>query len=153
MNKSFNVQTLLSFAVILLVIFITFFLVKNYGFLKKEKCYIVFANFNDASGLAVGSHVKISGVAVGRVTNIEYKILTGKVEVAMCIKDSIKIAQDSVALISSSSLLAEIKYINLDLGNEEVDVLPGGYIINTQDPLNLEYFLRMLIMKLAQKDF
>ncbi len=78
-----------------------------------EDAYPMEGVFSDASGLRVGDDVKVAGVKVGRVTDIEVDRATGSVRVGWVVNDGIDVGRDATAEIALSSLLGA-KHIRLD---------------------------------------
>ena len=78
-----------------------------------EDAYPMEGVFSDASGLRVGDDVKVAGVKVGRVTDVEVDRATGSVRVGWVVDDEIEIGQDAGAEIALSSLLGA-KHIRIN---------------------------------------
>lgn len=70
-----------------------------------EEAYPMQGIFSDASGLRAGDDVKLAGVNVGRVTDLEIDRSTGSVRVEWVVNDGIDIGSDAGAEIALSSLL------------------------------------------------
>lgn len=93
-------------------------------FVKKEK--LIFTYFDRISELREGNSVKLSGVVVGKVSNVTLE--NGRVKVFMRVKRDSEVRKDSVASIRSISLLGT-NYLSLTFGEgpraEPYDVLPS----------------------------
>ena len=92
-----------------------------------EKTYSMQAVFSDASGLRSGDDVKLAGVKVGRVTDIEVDRATGSVRVSWVINQGIEIGDEAGAEIALASLLGA-KHIRINqpmAGNLFMDDLPA----------------------------
>jgi phospholipid/cholesterol/gamma-HCH transport system substrate-binding protein len=115
--------------------------------------YQVKANFSGIGGLKVGDEVQISGVKIGQVAKVELDPQTYLARVTMEVEPSVKLPEDTAALISSQSLLGG-KYMSLEPGGAEEIIQPGGEIQYTQAPQNLEQLLGQFIfsMKDGKKD-
>lgn len=70
-----------------------------------EEAYPMQGIFSDASGLRAGDDVKLAGVNVGRVTDLEIDRSTGSVRVEWVVNDGIDVGRDAGAEIALSSLL------------------------------------------------
>lgn len=70
-----------------------------------EDAYPMEGVFADASGLRAGDDVRLAGVKVGRVTDLEIDRSTGSVRVEWVVNDGVDIGQDAGAEIALSSLL------------------------------------------------
>jgi len=111
--------------------------------------YKVLANFSGIGGLKVGDEVQVSGVKIGQVSNIELDSTQYLARVTMEIDESVKLPDDTVAAISSQSLLGG-KFVALEPGGSPDMLEDGGEITFTQAPQNLEDLLGKFIFS-AQK--
>ncbi len=102
--------------------------------LKKRPTYIVYAVFSDVSGLEVKTKVKVAGVEVGYVKNIFLK--DGKAVVQLAIYKQYKIPKDSVAIVTSKSLLGE-KTLEIRYGTSKQFLHNGEYIARTISPTSI----------------
>jgi phospholipid/cholesterol/gamma-HCH transport system substrate-binding protein len=109
--------------------------------------YQVKANFSGIGGLKVGDEVQISGVKVGQVAKVELDPQTYLARVTMEVEPSVKLPEDTAAMISSQSLLGG-KYMSLEPGGAEEPIPPGGEIQYTQAPQNLEQLLGQFIFSM-----
>lgn len=128
-----------------------FFLVFSYNTanVKTTDGYEITANFSGIGGLNIGDQVQISGVKVGTVIDVVLDPVTYLAKVKMSIDPSVKLPDDTAALISSESLLGG-KYLALEPGGSE-DYLPsGGNIEYTQAPQNLEQLLGQFIFSMQK---
>lgn len=113
--------------------------------------YKVSANFSGIGGLKVGDDVLVSGVKVGQVSGIELDPQQYLARVSMEIDDNIKLPDDTVALISSQSLLGG-KYMALEPGGSPDYLEDGSEILYTQAPQNLEELLGKFIFSMQKSD-
>lgn len=100
--------------------------------------FTVKAYFKNTEGLRNGASVRFGGIDVGAVKEI--KILndtTGRVEVAMRIKDEIKrfIKKDSRASIETEGLVGN-KVVMLTMGSPNSDEVAEGGVILSREPLS-----------------
>ncbi len=142
------VETVLG-AVVLIVA--GFFLVFSYNTanVKSVSGYEVTADFSGIGGLAVGDDVEVSGVKIGSITNVSLNPENYLARVHMSIDPSIKLPDDTAALISSQSLLGG-RYLSLEPGSSEETLPPGGHIQYTQAPQNLEQLLGQFIFSMQK---
>ena len=100
--------------------------------------YKVYARFENIGGLSVRSKVSMSGVMIGRVTNIDLdpEMLMARVEMEID-EDVNFLSLDSSASILTAGLLGE-QYIGVTVGAEEEYLKDGEYIEDTQSALVLE---------------
>jgi len=102
-----------------------------------EQGYIVSAKFNNASGISLGSDVRIGGIKVGVVSGLMLDPATYDAVVSMQIGKTTKVPKDSSASIVSAGLLGE-KFIQLTPGSDDKMLADGGKLQFTQSSVNLE---------------
>lgn len=78
-----------------------------------EKAYPMEGVFSDASGLRSGDDVKLAGVKVGRVTDIEVDRPSGNVRVSWVVDQGVEIGDEAGAEIALASLLGA-KHIRIN---------------------------------------
>lgn len=105
--------------------------------LRVEDGYNVNARFANASGIALGSDVKVGGIKVGVVSDMKLDNKTYEALVTLQVRNDTKLPKDSSAAISSSGLLGE-KYVQISPGNDDAMLEEGGRIMFTQSGVNLE---------------
>ncbi|MDE0113363.1 MAG: outer membrane lipid asymmetry maintenance protein MlaD [Albidovulum sp.] len=103
--------------------------------------YEVEASFRSVSGVNVGSDVRIGGVKVGTVTNLELDKETYMAVIRFSLPNDLEVPEDSYVQISSEGLLGG-SFVSLDPGASDEVVQPGGEIENTQDSVD---FLTLLM--------
>jgi phospholipid/cholesterol/gamma-HCH transport system substrate-binding protein len=110
--------------------------------LFNNKGYVVYANFDNISGLKVGDEVEIAGVQVGKVISISLKDYRARV--GMRINDGVHIDTDAIASIKTSGIIGD-KYVSVSLGGGDHDLADGGVIRRTQSAFVLEDAIGQLI--------
>lgn len=105
--------------------------------LRVEEGYIVTAKFNNASGISLGSDVRVGGIKIGVVSALTLDPESYDAVASFQIRQNTKLPKDSSAAIVSSGLLGE-KYIQITPGNDEKMLANGGKITFTQSGVNLE---------------
>lgn len=122
------------------------FLIYGYqvGGVSTPDGYEVTAEFSELGGLQTGDDIRIGGVKVGSVADVTLDRNTYLAVVHMSLGSDIELPTDTVALISSESLLGG-KYMSLQPGAEEEMLKDGGRIQYTQAPQNLEELLGQFI--------
>jgi phospholipid/cholesterol/gamma-HCH transport system substrate-binding protein len=132
--------------------FAGFFLVFAYSSadLNKVQGYTVRANFPMVDGIKDGTDVKINGVKVGSIQGLKLNTEPGDsqylVTVSMTVEKSIQLPTDTIALVSSESLLGG-KYMSLEPGIDETMIKTdgSGRITRTQAPMRLDDLIGQLI--------
>lgn len=109
--------------------------------------YEIMADFPGIGGLKPGDDVQISGVKIGTVRRVSLNPDTYLARVFMTIESSIKLPDDTAALISSESLLGG-RFLSLEPGASETMLPVGGRIEFTQAPQNLEQLLGKFIFNM-----
>jgi|TARA_B110000902_G_C14232105_1_gene559293 phospholipid/cholesterol/gamma-HCH transport system substrate-binding protein len=83
---------------------------------NQKEGYQISLIFGSSAGLKNGDHVKISGINVGKILNLELNMENYNAKVIVNLNDNIKVPDDSSARIISSSLL----------GGNFIDIIPGS---------------------------
>lgn len=99
--------------------------------------YDVVASFDNVSGIAAGSDVRIGGIKVGTITSMNLNPDTYRAKVNMRLKPDVQVPDDSSASIVSEGLLGG-KFVQLMPGADEEMLKSGGEIRYTQSSVNLE---------------
>ena len=130
-----NVLEILVGCVVLILSFVfVIFTLSNTGFQQKGK--FINAEFGNVAGLKVGDDVLIAGIKVGEVSSNTLDSKSYLAVVKLNLQKNIFIPEDSVAKISSASLL----------GGQYVEIIPGASdemlkddetIYDTRDPVSL----------------
>lgn len=105
--------------------------------MRMEDGYKVKANFSDASGVSLGSDVRIGGIKIGVISSLGLDPKTYEAIVTMNIRKTTELPKDSSAAIVSSGLLGD-KFIQITPGSEEKMLVDGDKIAFTQSAVNLE---------------
>ena len=111
--------------------------------------YQVVAEFDNASGLAPGSEVRMSGVKIGTVRSQSLDPQTFFAVVTMDIAQSVQLPRDTSARILADGLLGA-SFVSLEPGGEEESIPPGGQITFTQGSINVVDLLGRFIFSAAE---
>ena len=130
-----NVLEILIGSIVLIFAFVfVIFSLSSTGLQQKGK--FINAEFGNISGLKVGDDVLIAGIKVGEVSSNTLDTKSYLAIVKLNLKNNIFIPDDSIAKISSASLL----------GGQYVEIIPGASdemlkddetIYDTRDPVSL----------------
>ena len=100
--------------------------------------------FGSSAGLKSGDHVKISGINVGKILNLDLDKENYNAMVTINVSENIKIPDDSSARITSTSLLGG-NFIDIIPGSSEIYLKQGDKIYDTRDSLSFTDLLGKLV--------
>ncbi len=130
------IETLMG-AVVLVVAGVFFVFAYKGSGMQIENGYVLKANFANASGIALGSDVRIGGIKIGTVSDLTLDANSYEAVVFMQIRSATKLPKDSSASVVSSGLLGE-KYIQITPGGDDKMLVGNDKIEFTQSAVNLE---------------
>lgn len=111
--------------------------------------YDLTATFNHADGIGAGSDVRLSGVSIGKVVgqalDDHYRAV-----ITMRLAPGTPVPTDSAALIQTDGLLGA-KYIALQPGADETNLKGGDRLQYTQDSMNLQDLLELIVAQAEAK--
>ena len=140
--KSVRVGLLVTVALAVLMIFVFFIGSESKIFARKNEYKV---RFDTVAGLAQGNPVKISGVTVGVVRDIELprdpKQKDVFIELMVDRKFSERIRGDSRARLKKLGLLAGDSYIDITPGSPRFEALEPGAIIPAQRQTNVDQLI------------
>lgn len=103
--------------------------------------YVIYAKFDNVSGLKSGDGVEIDGVSVGKVTSIV--LSDQRAKVTMRIHRGVGIDDDAIAAIRTRGIIGD-KYVAISLGSGK-DLTDGGVLRQTESAFVLEDAIGQLI--------
>lgn len=125
--------------------------ISNLGNVASQKTYSVTAQFDNIGGLRQRAQVTLSGVRVGRVTDIRYDQETLRAIVTLNINSDIDfLPTDTQASIYTAGLLGE-QYVSLEPGGDDEVLVQGGRINLTQSAVVLEEIIGKVLVNLSTK--
>ena len=104
------------------------------------------ASFNDASGISVGSDIKLAGVTVGKVLQLELDEINYTAEMVLGISRKIKIPNDSEIIITSEGLLGG-NYVSISPGGSDIFLKANENFSFTQSSLSLNNLIQKFFGK------
>jgi len=111
--------------------------------------YVLKADFDNIGGLKVRAPVSVSGVKVGRVSDIQLDPQTYRASVTLQINNGYKdLPVDTSASILTQGLLGS-NYISLSPGFDQKMLQPGERIETTHSALILENLIGQLMFNLS----
>jgi phospholipid/cholesterol/gamma-HCH transport system substrate-binding protein len=120
------------------------------GGLSFEKTYNVYVDFDNPGGLQSGAAVRIAGVKVGSVKELEFQggkidpksgrrvLVRAKVAIEQRVKDSIH--DDADFYVTTQGVLGE-QFMAIEPGSLDRPVLPEGASVKGIDPPRIDLFL------------
>jgi phospholipid/cholesterol/gamma-HCH transport system substrate-binding protein len=141
-DKSIRVGLLVTVALAVLMIFLFFIGSEQKIFARKNEYEV---RFDTVAGLAEGNPVRISGVTVGVVKDIQLprdpKAKDVKISLMVDRKYAERIRGDSRARLKKLGLLAGDNYIDITPGSPRFDVLEPGSVIPAQRQTNVDQLI------------
>jgi len=111
---------------------------------KNKDTYKVYAEFDNISGIDVGSDVDIAGIAVGKVVSKELDLNLYTAKICMEFESKVKLSSDSFAEVVSSGFLGN-KYISIVPGADSEMLEDGDSISLTQSALSMEHIINKVL--------
>jgi len=130
--------------------FLMFFMKHNTAVNITNDHYSLFAKFEQADGISVGTPVRIGGVKVGVVVAEDLDPKTYSAVVTFSLEKKIKIPTDSTAKISSDGLMGG-KYLSIVPGAEDKMLAENEEMRFTQSSVNLETLIGKMIFSKESK--
>ncbi len=125
-----------------------FTFLKGFNLFKEQR--VLYAVYDQVSGLTKANPVSINGLKVGQVSDIYFRPdFSGDIIVEITVETEIPIPKNSVALIYSSDLMGS-KAIDLKLGNDSL-FAANGDTLNTQVEASLKEAVNQQIQPLKVK--
>jgi len=88
------------------------------GLSRGGSTYDLKASFRSAEGISVGTDVRLAGVKIGTISQMNLDAETYRAVATLTVSDTIQVPDDSAAVISAEGLL----------GGNFVEISPGGSI-------------------------
>ena len=146
--KSNPIETAIGALVVAAAIGFLYYASSVVGIAGPTDTYDVNASFRSAEGIALGTDVRMAGVKIGTVTEMELSPTTFRAEVTVAIKKTIEIPDDSAIAVTSEGLLGG-NFIEIIPGASEFSVENGGEIEDTQGSVS---FISLLMKFVSGKE-
>ena len=117
---------------------------------NQSEGYKISLIFGSSAGLKNGDHVKISGINVGKILNLQLDLENYNAKVIVNLNDNIKIPDDSSARITSSSLLGG-NFIDIIPGSSETYLNYDDIIYDTKDSVSFTDLLGKVVFSSNKK--
>lgn len=109
-----------------------------------ERRYNLYVNFTDVGNLNKDAPVRLSGVEVGQVSDIE--LVDGGARVIAKVRHGVDIYQDASFSVGSTGIIGS-KFLQVDQGRRAAGVIPANSTIHGQDPVSVEKSLTDALAK------
>lgn len=106
------------------------------GFGGERDGYPLNASFRSAEGVNVGTDVRLAGVKIGTVTEVDLNPETYRAETTFTLDQGVRVPDDSAAVVASEGLLGG-NYVEISPGGSMFYFEPGDEIIDTQGAVSL----------------
>ncbi|MDQ2091406.1 outer membrane lipid asymmetry maintenance protein MlaD [Marimonas arenosa] len=106
------------------------------GFATGTGGYPLSASFRSVEGVTVGTDVRLAGVKVGTVTDVELNPETFRADTTFSVVKGIEIPDDSAVVVSSEGLLGG-NFVEIFPGGSPFGYQPGDEILDTQGAVSL----------------
>lgn len=135
-------STLVRFATFAIVsVFLTWWIAGEIEGRSPADAIDIHARFDDVSGLVEGDDVRLAGIPVGRVTDVEVE--QGDAVVRMRVDRGIDLPTDSGAAIRWRNLIGQ-RYVSLLPGTQTPSVTDGAELATTDDVVDLGRIVNQL---------
>lgn len=135
--------------VVLIVAAVFLVFVYSSSNLRTSSGYEVTARFNRVDGVTPGTDVRLGGIKIGTVTDIELDRQTYLAILSMAIDEDVALPTDSTAKVQNDSLLGG-SFLAIEPGADEEMLKAGGEIRFTQDPINIADLIGRFIFSAAE---
>ncbi len=142
LNRSIT-EILIGAVVVVTAIWFLYYANSKVNFATDEDTYDLSADFRSVEGVTIGTDVRLAGVKIGIVKALNLNSETYRVNAVFSVKNSIKIPDDSQALISSEGLLGGT-FLELVPGGSFDYLAPKSIIVDTQGSVSLITLLMRL---------
>lgn len=116
----------------------------NSSNMKSVDGYELLARFASADGLGLGSEVRIGGIKIGVVSDMDLDTKTFEAIITLQVRDDIEIPDDSTASIVSSGLLGS-KFVEIAPGGSDKILEDEQEIAFTQSSVNIESLIGKMV--------
>ncbi len=115
-----SAEVLTGAAVLAAAVGFVFYAGQSAGLSGPGGSYDLTASFRSVEGVTVGTDVRLAGVKIGTVTDLDLNTQTFFADAVIAIDDAVVLPEDSAILVSSEGLL----------GGAFIEVIPGGSLDN-----------------------
>lgn len=98
------------------------------------------ASFRSAEGIGIGTDVRLAGVKVGSILDMELDPQTFRAETRFSVQDNVALPEDSAVVVSSEGLLGG-SFLEILPGGSDFTLDPGSEIEDTQSSVSIVQLL------------
>jgi phospholipid/cholesterol/gamma-HCH transport system substrate-binding protein len=113
-----------------------FYAAQGTGLGRAPESYPLIASFRSVEGISVGTDVRLAGVKVGTITDLQLNPTTFFADATLTMRNDVALPVDSTILISSEGLLGG-SFVEVQPGGALENLEPGGEIEDTQGAVSL----------------
>ena len=114
--------------------------------LNSKDTYLIYAEFDNISGLKYGASVEIAGVPIGEVSDIVLKDPVAKVTLKLT--RSVKLKDDDIASIRTKGIIGD-RYVKISRGGSNKYIEAGGTMIETESVIDIEDVIGKVVHSLT----
>lgn len=145
--KSNFLEAIIGFIVLIVSALFIYFAYVSSGEKIKDG-YILYAKFEDVTGLSSGADVKLNGIKVGIVKSLtldhDYAA-----KAVLLIQNKYKIPEDSALSISTDGIMGN-KFVAISVGFSNNHYTAGSEVEETKSSLNLEKLVDKFVANIGQ---
>ena len=114
--------------------------------LSSRDTYLIYAEFDNISGLKYGASVEIAGVPIGEVSDISLKDPVAKVTLKL--NRSVKLKDDDIASIRTKGIIGD-RYVKISRGGSDKYIEEGGTMTDTESVIDIEDVIGKVVHSLS----
>ena len=108
----------------------------EFSFLSRGNNYSLKADFDEISGLKKGANVAMSGVIIGKVSQVSLNA-DDQAEIVMDINKDVSVTDDAIASIKTQGIIGD-KYVRISQGGSNDYLNDSDFITETESAVDLE---------------
>jgi len=114
--------------------------------LNSSDTYLIYAEFDNISGLKYGASVEIAGVPIGAVSDISLKDPVARVTLKLT--RSVKLKDDDIASIRTKGIIGD-RYVKVSRGASDKYIEEGGTMTETESVVDIEDVIGKVVHSLS----
>lgn len=131
-----NTEILVGGAVLAAAIAFAVYAGQATGLSRGGQEYELNASFRSLEGVSVGTDVRLAGVKIGTVTDVDLNPETYRADTRFSVSKGIEIPDDSAVVVSSEGLLGG-NFVEVMPGGSPFNFAPGDVVEDTQGAVSL----------------